>query len=131
MRFHDIKIQQEDIRRHHVFVDGKEINGVREVDYHVAVDEVPQVGINVMAGVCDIGAYAETHLNVDIDSVEDAIKCLRFAMAIDKEFFKAIIASAKSVIDEVRGDNQTDVVNDYELAKRIVYRIFWGDDVCM
>ena len=129
MKLHDLVISTSDPGITKIYIDGAEIYGVTDISMDAGVDRCASTQLTILPGRCDIGMLSDVGLNVNVTSVQDAAKCIRLAMALDREFFKAIILSAKSAIDEVRNKNQTDVVNDYELAKRIVYRVFWGDEI--
>ena len=126
--FHKIEINQDALNGcSTIKADGMEIHGVRDITYHNAVDEIPTVSVEIVPQKSHIEAFAELDVNIGIENLQDAIRCIRFSMQLDDDFRKAVIASAKSAIDEVRNTNRTDITNDYDLARRIVDRIFFGE----
>ena len=106
----------------HVYVDDKEIRGVRGVDYHVAVDEVSTVTLEVIPEKCNLDVIADLELSVNVDSLHEAVNCLQLGMLLDDDFKKGVIASTRSVLDEA---GMTDPVSS-ELAAQIVERVFSG-----
>jgi len=110
-----------------IFIDGSSINGIKNIEVDIGVHSTPTVEIEVVPNRLELEILAKLDIKPELTDIYDAIKCIRIYMILDHEFKKAVIASAKSVIDEIRNANRTDVVNDYEMASRIVERIFMGE----
>lgn len=117
MMLHHIQIKGDEARVH---IDEKEIVGVREIEYHASANEIPIIDISVVPQACDMEVIAETGLTVNIDDVEDALKCIQLEMRLDSEFRKAMIASASSVLVE-RGE---DLGTARLIGEQILGRIF-------
>lgn len=93
-----------------VEVDGKKINGVRNIDYHVGVDEKTVLSL-VVVGTADIDLEAD-YIKLDISpvNVESAIKILRSELSKDNprckhygiknELREAFILSIESALNE-------------------------------
>ena len=124
--FHDLAIKGHP-GRYKVYLNGEEISGVRSADIHYGVDELPELILNIYPGESNLEGLRRIGVEIEAESVREAIKCLQFTMKLDDDFRHGVIASTKSVIDEIRDKNQTDVINDYDLARAIVDRIFSGE----
>ena len=123
---HDLSIKGHP-GRYQVYLDDEEINGVRSADIYYGVDRLPELILNIIPNEADLNGLCRIGVEIEAESVREAIKCLQFTMKLDDDFRKGVIASTKSVIDEIRDKNQTDVINDYDLASAIVDRIFSGE----
>ena len=93
----------------------------------IDAESVPEVTIGILPNELDVEIAAKLDIRPELRDIYDAIKCIRIYMQLDSDFKRAVIASTKSAIDDIRNKNQTDVVDDYALAKAIVERIFIGE----
>lgn len=121
------KLHEISIIDHELYIDGISIKGLRDFELSVSTHAAPELSISMLPSQIEAETLAKLELKPELTDIYDAIKCIRMYMILDHEFKKAVIASAKSVIDEIRNANRTDVVNDYEMASRIVERIFMGE----
>lgn len=121
------KLHEISIIDRQLFIDDTKINGIRSIGVDIDAESVPEVTIGILPNELDVEIAAKLDIKPELTDIYDAIKCIRMYMILDHEFKRAVIASAKSVIDEIRNANRTDVVNDYEMASRIVERIFMGE----
>ena len=107
-----IKINQptEDWMGTTVEVDGKRIEKVRSIDYHVGVDEPPEISLEVV-GSTEIDLNSEyVTLDISPTNIQEAIEILRYELSKDNprckfygiknELRKAFIASIESVLNE-------------------------------
>lgn len=123
--FHDITICQDHTSGvgTHVFLGGTELHGVRSVDYSVSVSEVPTVGLEIIPERCNVNALASLGLNIDIDSITTAIKCIQFEMQLNSDFKDAVRESVLSALSEIDFAETT----LSKAADMIIDRIFFGE----
>ena len=131
MDLHNIKISQDKVTGigTKVFIDDREIQGIRVIRYDLGLDETPEVHLEILPERVDIDVLADIGLEVTVDSTRAAISCLRLWMRLNDEYLNAMYASARTAIEEVRSANQADVLNDYDLARAIIDTIFFGDPI--
>lgn len=82
-----------------IFADGIEIHGVRSIDYHLGVNEISTITMEIIPERCNLTGLSDLELTVDIDSLHTAIKCIQFEMKLNTEFRNATVASAKKRTD--------------------------------
>ena len=121
------KLHEISIIDRQLFIDDTKINGIRSIGVDIDVASVPEVTIGILPNELDVEISAKLDIRPELRDIYDAIKCIRIYMQLDSEFKRAVVASTKSAIDDIRNKNQTDVVDDYALAKAIVERIFIGE----
>lgn len=65
-RFHRIRVVTPDsMYPTHVYLDGKKLKGVRSVDYHISVDEVPTVTIEFYGQSIEMDGYVHNKRRSD------------------------------------------------------------------
>lgn len=121
------KLHEISIIDRQLFIDDTKINGIRSIGVGIDAASVPEVTIGILPNELDVEIAAKLDIRPELRDIYDAIKCIRIYMQLDSEFKRAVVASTKSAIDDIRNKNQTDVVDDYALAKAIVERIFIGE----
>lgn len=108
-----------------IHIDDTEIHGVRDIQYHIGMNEVSTVTLEVIPERCNVSAISDLEISIDINSLYTAISCLKFAMGLDKEFHDAMIASVSSAL--IGHDVNTDSVT--EIAEDVIEQILNGDIV--
>lgn len=121
------KLHEISIIDRQLFIDDTRINGVRSIVVDIDAESVPEVTIGILPNELDVEIAAELDIRPELRDIYDAVKCIRLYMSIDGEFKEAVIASARSAIEEVRNANRMDVTTDYELAAKIIDRVFMGE----
>lgn len=79
------------------FIDNQEIHNVTAVDFHVAVDEVPEFRLEMM-GMPDIEINSRVSIEVSPQSITDAISVLRHELLQHGEIYHGFKASLKSAL---------------------------------
>lgn len=79
-------------------IDGKEIHGVRAVDFRVAVDEIPVFNFEMMS-VPDIEMECLAQISVEPKTIKDAILILRHELLQHGEIYNGFKASLKSALE--------------------------------
>ena len=80
------------------FIDGNEVPRVRSIDFHVAVDEIPVLKLEMMT-VPDIEMECLTQISVTSQSITDAISVLRHELLQHGEIYNGFKASLKSALE--------------------------------
>lgn len=80
-------------------VDGKEIQRVKSVDFHVAVDEVPTFEFEMFSPP-DIEMVGDIKFRFTPESVTDAVAVLRHELLIHGEVYNGFKASLKTAIEK-------------------------------
>lgn len=99
------------------YINGQKINGVKSVDFRVAVDEVPIFQFETM-GMPDIDMKGDVKFSFTPETVQEAAIVLRDEFMHNLESRQALIASIESVLRE---ESSEYLVNG--LAKKIADRI--------
>ena len=130
-----IKINQptEDWHGTTVEIDGQKIEKVGNIDYHVDIDELPEISLEVV-GTADIDLEAD-YIKLDVSpvNVENAITILRSELSkdnprcehfgIQNELRKAFIDSIFSAIDEYTREMDLPIMDKPALAEKILDRL--------
>ena len=117
---HKIKITPLDEYGHcEVTIDGEQIHGVRSIQTSHAANEMPYADITILANA-EVETFAEIGLRMDINCVQEAIKCLVFSMKLDPDLKNGVKMSVESVLRE-------NMIDRPELAEAIVNRVFGLD----
>lgn len=108
-------------------IDGKKIQGVRNIDYYVGVDG--QTGISLdFVGTTDIDLNADyIKLDISPNNVREAIIVLRDVLQKDKEIYNAFVDSIISAIDDHTKWMDLPIMDKPLLAEKILDRII-GED---
>lgn len=80
-------------------VDEKEIQRVKSVDFHVAVDEVPTFEFGIF-GLPDIEMIGDIRFRFTPESVTDAVAVLRHELLTHGEVYNGFKASLKTAIEK-------------------------------
>ena len=123
--FHDITICQDHITGigTHVYLGSTEIHGIRSIAYDLSMDSVAEVTLGIVPERCNVNVLANLGLNVDIDSLTTAIKCIQFEMQLNSDFKDSVRASVLSALSEI--DFSKDTLG--EAADKILERVFFGE----
>lgn len=81
------------------YINGQKINGVKSVDFRVAVDEVPIFQFETM-GMPDIDMKGDVKFSFTPETVQEATVVLRHEFANNMDSKQALIASIESVLHE-------------------------------
>ena len=126
MDLHKVKIKSDNLTTE-LHVDDREINGISELNFYVSADEVPTIDATIIPCATDIDAYASLGLDININTIWDAISCIYLQLRLNEKFKKTMIASAASVLVERGEDFDTSAL----IAEQILNRIFDGDMKCL
>lgn len=98
-------------------IDGKEVPNVKSVDFHTAVEEVPEFTFNT-TGIPDIDVMGRVVINPSPKNLKEA--CLIVSNELQKhgDFYDAFVTSVRSSIRETPKEMWSN-----ELAEEIVKRI--------
>lgn len=80
------------------YIDGEKVPGVRSVNFHVAVDEIPVVEFEMMA-VPDIEMECIAQISMTSQSITDAILILRHELLQHGEIYDGFKSSLKSALE--------------------------------
>lgn len=80
------------------YIDGEKVPRVRSVNFHVAVDEIPEVEFEMMA-VPDIEMECLAQISVTSQSITDAILVLRHELLQHGEIYNGFKSSLKSALE--------------------------------
>lgn len=128
-----IKINQptEDWLGTTIEIDGRPINHVRSIGYHVCAGEEPEISLE-MSGTGEIDLDAK-YIKLDVSplNAQDAVMILRHELSKDNprhkhfgtenELRNGFLASIKSALEE--GFSMPDGITDDELAEKILDRL--------
>lgn len=102
------------------YIDGKRMEKVKSVDFHVGVDEAPAFTFETI-GLPDLDVFGEVRLKFVPETAIQAAAILQKEFAESEELRKALIKSIEGVLKELPADKETwnsDVAE--KIAKRIV-----------
>lgn len=99
------------------YIDGKKMEFVRSVDFHVAFDEVPSFTFGVF-GLPDIDMLGRVSFDFTTKTVEEAIKVIRNELLKHDELYNGFRASILSAFREF--ENGIDIT---ELADNVLKRL--------
>ena len=104
-------------------MDGKKIPNVRSVDFHVALDEVPQFTFEIL-GLPEIDMPGTVQFRFTPETVQQAAAVLKHEFETNKKSRFALYDSVRSVLDE--SDIERPLIN--MLAVKIGNRIIGLED---
>lgn len=110
---HNVKVSEEG-----VYVDGRKIEHVDEVNIHKDLTSFPQVTL-VMRGLADFEELSDIRLIFESGSIEEAFRCIGLNMRLDIELREAIAEEVREALVE-----SGQVKEPYGLADEIIERIF-------
>lgn len=69
MSFHNVKLVNDGsmTKPAHVFLDGKEIHGVKSISFHQSVDDVPIIHLEIMAKF-ELDGFMDTDIKAKIET---------------------------------------------------------------
>ena len=118
-------------------IDGKKIEKVKHIDYHVGVDEMPEIGIEV-SGSCEMDFEAD-YIKLDISpvNVQCAVQILRNELSRDNpryehlgiknELRNAFVASIASSLQENEKLKNLEIFEIIDMSEKILDRIVGQD----
>ena len=84
----------------YVTINGKPLNGVRAIDYHVDVDSLPEFTFNIN-GIKEIEANnAITRFEITPNSIIEAVKLMRHELLKHGDIYDSFAASIESSVKE-------------------------------
>lgn len=101
-----------------VWVDDRKLSGVTGINTYHAVDELPEVDIELSPLRADIETLAELEMHLSVDDIQSAISCIQFNLHLDKDFRDGVISGINDVLN-----NHT----EGDIAEQIMNRVFGLD----
>lgn len=96
------KVKFEPYRDHpnrgRLYINGIEIHNVRNFEYRVSADEIPQVNI-CLNGIMDVDTLADTTVRVPIENVNETVRCLEWTCRVDGHLKDSFIERIQDVLD--------------------------------
>ena len=111
---HNVKIKDNQI-----YIDGIEIHGITSIDYYTSVDEAPHIALDVIPMACDIEQLMNVQWRFSYTDLKEISKIVKFAMCLDDDFRRGMIASGASVLVERGEDFGTAQLITEKMLKRI------------
>ena len=100
----NVKIEQDKENKHihRVFIDGKQIEKITHLDFHVNPLEFPTVTLNIerMSGI-DFEGQAEVNFLKDPFTVKNACKILRDELMKHGDLYNGFVSSILSVLKKI------------------------------
>ena len=107
------------IRNNEIYVDDKKISGVRRIDLFLSAESIPMADVQIaLDSTADFEGIGNASLRFTPDTISDAAKSIIFAMKLDPELKKAMVASVISALTENKDAPL------YETASAVVDRVF-------
>ena len=107
------------------------VNGVsipvRELTYHVSLDEVPTVDLSMASSVDIDAAHAQVRLHFDPQNIIDANAILRHELLTQGDYYGGFLGSIESALLE-----SGYCTNIHDLAQAIIDRLIgyeWDDNI--
>ena len=109
--------------RHRISINGTEIKGIRSLEVHYDIHELPTAGIEMYSGA-DLDQLVDIGVDLHPESLQECIKGIQFELKVDDEFRRAMIVGIYDALAAGRFDQSipTDV-----LAERIFNMVFFGN----
>lgn len=104
------------------YINEQKINNVKGVDFHVAVDEIPEFTFETF-GLPDIDMSGTVSFGFTPQTVQEAAIVLQNEFKTNSNSFKSLVSSIQSALDETEGEELIS-----EAAKRIAKRIVGSDN---
>ena len=118
----NVKIEQDKENKHihRVFIDGKQIEKIKHLDFQVNPLEFPTVTLNIerMSGV-DFEGQAEVNFLKDPFTVQNACKILREELLKHGDLYRAFSASIYSALKDISEDTDIDEMPEIILSRII------------
>ena len=100
-------------------IDGKQIHGVRSVDFRIAVDEVPQFTLETL-GLPDIDMIGNVQFSFTPETVQQAAVVLKREFETNEKSRYALYDSILSVLEESDIDKQITKMLAAKIGNRII-----------
>ena len=97
------------------YIDGKQIHGVRSVDFRVAVDEVPQFTFETL-GLPEIDMPGTVQFSFTPETVQQAAVVLRNELSKQGELYDCFLDSMRSSIDDNFWNTRETCGNDLDIG---------------
>lgn len=104
--------QNEDWLRTECYIDGKKIECVKSVDFHVSADEIPQFTFETI-GLPDIDMNGDIRFKFTPETVQQASEVLRNELMHSDKLYHIFLESMLSALDDKFWDSRDK--NGYEL----------------
>lgn len=118
----NVKIEQDKENKHihRVFIDGKQIEKIKHLDFQVNPMEFPSVTLNIeqMGGI-DFEGQAEVNFLKDPFTVQNACKILRDEIMKHEDLYRAFSASIYSALKDISEDTEIDEMPEIILSRMI------------
>lgn len=98
------------------YIDGKQIRGVRSMDFRVSVDEVPQFTFETL-GLPEIDMAGDIQFGFTPETVQQAMVILRNELSKRGDLYDSFLASMKSAIDDDFWNTRETCGNDLGIGK--------------
>ena len=98
------------------YIDGKKIERVKSVDFHVAVDEIPQFTFETM-GLPDIDMGGDINFRFTQETVQQAVVVLRNELMNHGELYNAFLKSMLSTLDDKFWDSRNKTGNEIDIGE--------------
>ena len=98
------------------YIDGKQIHGVRSVDFRVAVDEVPQFTFETL-GLPEIDMHGDIQFSFTPETVQQAAVVLRNELSKRGDLYDVFLASMRSAIDDDFWNTRETCGNDIDIGE--------------
>ena len=113
----NVKILHSGNTYYEIFVNGRKIDRVREINFHAEPCAIPEVDITLAAG-CDFDGIADVGIVLNPETIEECIRGLRFALMTDDDLYQGFVSSICSALNDA--DNYT---SNKKLSRQILDRI--------
>lgn len=98
------------------YIDEKKIEHVKSIDFHVAVNEVPEFTFETM-GLPDIDMGGDVRFKFTPETVQQAALVLRNELMVRGELHRAFLGSMLSALDDRFWDSRDRNGNELDLGK--------------
>lgn len=108
--------QNEDWSRTECYIDGKKIECVKSVDFHVSADEIPQFTFETI-GSPDIDMNGDIRFKFTPETVQQASEVLRNELMHSDELYHILLESMLSALDDKFWDSRDKNGNELDIGK--------------
>ena len=109
--------------RHRISLNGTEIKGIRSLEVHYDIHELPTASLEMYSGA-DLDQLVDIGVDLHPESLQECIKGIQFELKVDDDFRKAMMVG---IVDVLRSDRHRDEVPTDVLAERIFNMVFFGN----
>lgn len=101
--FHRIRIQETQVGRTEITLDGEVLKGVTHIGYDHAVDGLPEVTITMYPSFA-LEQLCKVTVDIPVDTLDQALQCIAFYGQLDENFRKAARMKFSQLLDELPED---------------------------